>query len=51
MSKSKYPSIFSRQMKANVFIILQIFLASRAALKLGNILGYSSVLVGEYTVT
>ena len=37
MSKDKYPSIFSPQMKAIVFIILQIFYATRAVLKLGNI--------------
>ena len=36
MSKDKYPSIFSRQMKAIVFIILQIFLATRAVLKIGE---------------
>ena len=35
MSKDKYPSIFSRQMKAIVFIILQIFFATRAVLKVG----------------
>ena len=29
MSKDKYPSIFSPQMKTNVFIILQIFYATR----------------------
>ena len=36
MSKDKYPSIFSPQMVAIVFIILQMFLATRAVLKLGN---------------
>ena len=36
MSKDKYPSIFSRQMKAIVFIILQIFFATRAVLKIGQ---------------
>ena len=30
MSKDKYPSLFSRQMEAIVFIILQIFFAKRA---------------------
>jgi len=30
MSKDKYPSIFSPQMEAIVFIILQIFSATRA---------------------
>ena len=36
MSKDKYPSIFSRQMKAIVFIILQIFFETRAVLKIGE---------------
>ena len=36
MSKVKYPSIFSRQMKAIVFIILQIFFATRAVLRIGE---------------
>ena len=35
MSKDKYPSIFSRQMEAIVFIILQIFFATRVVLKIG----------------
>ena len=35
MSKDKYPSIFSPQMEAIVFIILQIFFATRAVLKIG----------------
>ena len=30
MSKDKYPSIFSPKMEAIVFIILQIFFATRA---------------------
>ena len=51
MSKDKYPSIFSCQMEAIVFIILQIFFATRAVLKIGNIIGYSPVLAGEYLVT
>ena len=34
MSKDKYPSIFSPQMEAIVFIILQIFCATRAVLKI-----------------
>ena len=38
MSKDKYPSIFSPQMATIVFIILQIFLAKRAVLKLGEYL-------------
>ena len=38
MSKVKYPSIFSPQMEATVFIILQIFFATRAVLKIGEYL-------------
>jgi len=34
MSKDKYPSIFSPQMEAIVFIILQIVFATRAVLKI-----------------
>ena len=36
MSKDKYPRIFSRQMKAIVFILLQIFFATHAVLKIGE---------------
>ena len=36
MSKDKYPRIFSPQMEAIVFIILQIFYATRAVLKIGE---------------
>ena len=36
MSKDKYPSIFSAQMVTIVFIILQIFFATRAVLKIGE---------------
>ena len=36
MSKDKYPSIFSPQMEAIVFIILQIFFGTRAVLKIGE---------------
>ena len=36
MSKAKYPSIFSPQMEAIVFIILQIFFAKRVVLKTGE---------------
>ena len=36
MSKDKYPSIFLLQMEAIVFIILQIFYATRAVLKIGE---------------
>ena len=35
-SKDKYPSIFSPQMEAIVFIILQIFFATHAVLKIGE---------------
>ena len=38
MSKNKYPSIFSPQMATIVFIILQIFFATRADLKIGEYL-------------
>ena len=47
VSKDKYPSIFSPQMEAIVFIILQIFFATRAVLKIGDILGYPPVLAGD----
>ena len=40
MSKDKYLSIFSLQMDSIVFIILQIFFATRAVLKIGE---YSQV--------
>ena len=36
MSKDKYPSIISPQMEASVFIIFQIFFATRAVLKIGE---------------
>ena len=36
MSKDKYPSIFSPQMATIVFIILQIFFATPAVLKIGE---------------
>ena len=36
MSKDKYPSIFSPQMETIVFIILQIFYATCAVLKIGE---------------
>ena len=51
MSKDKYRSIFSPQMATIVFIILQIFFATRAVLTIGEYLtirpvarkGYGSV--------
>ena len=36
MSKDKYPSIFSPQVATIVFIILEIFFATRAVLKIGE---------------
>ena len=36
MSADKYSSIFSPQIEAIVFIILQIFYATRAVLKIGE---------------
>ena len=36
MCKDKYPSIFSPQMETIVFIILQIFYATRTVLKIGG---------------
>ena len=36
MSKNKYPSIFSHQMEASVFIILQIFFTTCTVLKIGE---------------
>ena len=51
MSKDKYPSVFSPQMEAIVFIILEIFFATRAVLKIGEFLGYSPVLAGKYSPT
>ena len=36
MSKDDYPSIFLPQMASIVFIILQIFFATRAGLKIGE---------------
>ena len=47
ISKDKYPSVYSRQMEAIVFIILQIFFATRAVLKTGH----SLVLAGACSVT
>ena len=38
MSKDKYPSIFSPQMETIVFIILQIFFATRGIFKTGEYL-------------
>ena len=51
MSKDKYPSIFSPQMEAIVFSVLQIVFATRAVLKIGEYSRISPVLAGEYSVT
>ena len=40
MSKDKYPSIFSQQIEAIVFIILQVFFATRAVLKIQKIFSH-----------
>ena len=51
MSKDKYPRIFSPQMEAIVFIILQMFFATRAVLKIEEYSRISPVLVGGYSAT
>ena len=48
MFKEKYPSIFSPQMEAIVFIILQIFLATRTVLKIGEYINNSRHLARNY---
>ena len=48
MSKDKYPSIFSPQMETVVFIILQIFYATRADLKIGVYINNSLHLARKY---
>jgi len=48
MSKDKYPSIFSPQMEAIVFIILLIFFATRAVLKIGQYLALINRAGGLY---
>jgi len=48
MSKDKTPSIFSPQMEAIVFIILQIFFATRAVLKIGEYINNSLYLARKY---
>ena len=48
MSKDKYPSIFSPQMETIVFIILQIFYATRADLKNGVYINNSLHLARKY---
>ena len=51
MSKDKYLSIFSSQMETIMFIILQIFYATSAVLKIGDNLECPPVLAGGYSVT
>ena len=46
--KDKYPSIFSPQMEAIVFIILQIFFATHAVLKIGEYINNSLHLARKY---
>ena len=48
MSADKYPSIFSPQMEAIVFIILQIFFATRAIFKIGEYLTIRPVALSGY---
>ena len=48
MSKNKYPNMFSRQMEAIVFIILQIFFATLAVLKIGEYKSNSLHLARKY---
>ena len=48
MSKDKYPSRFSPQMEAIVFIILQIFFATRAIFKIGEYINNSRHLARKY---
>ena len=48
MSKDRYPSIFLPQMEAIVFIILQIFFATRATLKIGGYLTIRPVALSGY---
>ena len=47
MSKDKYPSIFSPQMGRLLCLLFFKSFSQRA--QIGNILGYSPVLAGEYS--
>ena len=50
MSADKYPIAFSSQLEAIVFIILQIFFATRAVFLNWRVsFGYLPVLAGEYS--
>ena len=52
MSKDKYTSIFSPQMEAIVFIILQMLFRNARSIEIGNIPGSDSpVLAGFYSAT
>ena len=53
MSKDKYPSIFLRQLEAIVFIILHIFLSTRAVFEIEEYHSDISQLTtaGAYSVT
>ena len=48
ISKDKYPSIFSPQMESIVFIILEIFFATRVVLKIGEYLNNIEELSRNY---
>ena len=48
ISKDKYPSIFLPQMEAIVFIILQIFFATRAIFKIGEYINNGRHLARKY---
>ena len=48
MSKDKYPSLFSLQMEAIAFIILQTFFATRAVFKFGEYINNSRHLARKY---
>jgi len=51
LSKDKYPSIFSHQMEAIVFIALQMFFTTRGGFEIWVIsLGYSPFSAEEYSV-
>ena len=53
MSKDRYPSMFSRQMEATVFMILEIFFATNAVfnIELRNITRIFTSFRWEYSVT
>ena len=51
LPKDKYPSILSPQIEAMVFIILQVFSATGAVLKIRDLSRIFPVLAGENSVT